>query len=131
MHRHFSLRPCLDHSRGELPEQTTTDETAVARAVERVRSRRKSMRVVFDTHVVASASFWRRRPFDCPIAWTEGRCAAVVSPALLAEYQETMEERGLDCSDSSATRVPCSFPEHLVHGLGGQFDPLAQYNAVE
>ena len=50
------------------------------------------MKVVFDTNVVASASFWRGTPFNCLTAWAEGRCEAVVSPALLAEYHETIEE---------------------------------------
>ena len=49
------------------------------------------MKVVFDTNVVASASFWRGPPFDCLAAWAQGRCEAVVSPALLAEYYETIE----------------------------------------
>ncbi len=42
------------------------------------------------------ASFWRGTPFDCLAAWAQGRCAAVVSPALLAEYHETLEELRLD-----------------------------------
>ena len=50
------------------------------------------MRVVFDTNVVASATFWRGAPFDCLATWAQGRCEAIVSPALLAEYQETIEE---------------------------------------
>lgn len=50
------------------------------------------MKVVFDTNVVASASFWRGAPFDCLAAWARGRCEAVVSPPLLAEYYETIEE---------------------------------------
>ena len=54
------------------------------------------MKVVFDTNVVASASFWRGAPFDCLAAWAQGRCVAVVSPALLAEYHETIEELRLD-----------------------------------
>ncbi len=54
------------------------------------------MRVVFDTNVVASASFWRGAPFDCLAAWVQGRCVAVVSAALLAEYHETIEELRLD-----------------------------------
>ena len=49
------------------------------------------MRVVFDTNVVASASFWRGAPFDCLASWADGRCQAAVSPELLAEYHETME----------------------------------------
>jgi len=50
------------------------------------------LRVVFDTNVVASASFWRGAPFDCLVRWANGRCVAVVSPELLAEYHETVEE---------------------------------------
>jgi putative PIN family toxin of toxin-antitoxin system len=52
--------------------------------------------VVFDTNVVASASFWRGTPFDCLAAWAQGRCEAVVSPALLAEYHEIIEELRLE-----------------------------------
>jgi len=54
------------------------------------------VKVVFDTNVVASASFWRGTPFDCLAAWAQGRCEAVASPALLAEYHETIEELRLD-----------------------------------
>jgi uncharacterized protein len=54
------------------------------------------VKVVFDTNVVASASFWRGAPFDCLAAWAQGRCEAVVSPALLAEYHETVEELHLE-----------------------------------
>ena len=54
------------------------------------------MKVVFDTNVVTSASFWRGPPFDCLAAWAQGRCEAVVSPALLAEYYETIEELRLE-----------------------------------
>lgn len=50
------------------------------------------MKVVFDTNVVASASFWRGKPFDCLAAWALGQCQAVVTPQLLAEYHETIEE---------------------------------------
>jgi putative PIN family toxin of toxin-antitoxin system len=54
------------------------------------------VKVVFDTNVVASASFWRGAPFDCLAAWAQGRYEAVVSPALLAEYHETIEELRLE-----------------------------------
>jgi putative PIN family toxin of toxin-antitoxin system len=54
------------------------------------------VKVVFDTNVVASASFWRGAPFDCLAAWAQGRCVAVVSSGLLAEYHETVEELRLD-----------------------------------
>jgi len=57
------------------------------------------MKVVFDTNVVASASFWRGAPFDCLVAWVQGRCEAVVSAALLAEYDETLAELRLDYPD--------------------------------
>lgn len=54
------------------------------------------MKVVFDTNVVASAAFWRGAPFDCLAAWAQGRCVAVVSSGLLAEYHETVQELRLD-----------------------------------
>jgi uncharacterized protein len=54
------------------------------------------VKVVFDTNVVASASFWQGSPFFCLAAWAQGRCDAVVSPALLAEYHETIEELRLE-----------------------------------
>jgi putative PIN family toxin of toxin-antitoxin system len=57
------------------------------------------MKVVFDTNVVASASFWRGKPFDCLTAWAQGKCEAVVSPATLAEYHETVEELCLRYAD--------------------------------
>ena len=77
------------------------------------------MKVVFDTNVVASASFWRGAPFDCLAAWAQGRCVAAVSSNLLAEYHETVEELSLDYPDrkcvewlealmSSAVRVATS-----------------------
>lgn len=55
------------------------------------------MKVVFDTNVVASATFWRGAPFDCLSRWADGHCEAVVSPELLAEYHETIEELRLEC----------------------------------
>jgi len=57
------------------------------------------VKVIFDTNVVASASFWRGAPFDCLAAWAQGHCEAVVSPALLAEYHEILEELRLDYPD--------------------------------
>jgi len=68
------------------------------------------VKVVFDTNVVASASFWRGAPFDCLAAWAQGRCEAVVSPALLAEYHEIMEELRLDYPD----RVPAEWVNALT-----------------
>lgn len=50
------------------------------------------MKVVFDTNVVVSATFWRGAPFDCLAAWAQGRITVAGSPALLAEYHETVEE---------------------------------------
>jgi uncharacterized protein len=49
------------------------------------------VKVVFDTNVAASASFWRGKPFDCLAAWARGECQAFVSPQILAEYGETIE----------------------------------------
>ncbi len=57
------------------------------------------MKAVFDTNVVASASFWSGAPFDCLTAWAQGRCSATTSPALLAEYHETIEELRLEYPD--------------------------------
>ncbi len=54
------------------------------------------MKVVFDTNVVASASFWRGAPFACLVSWAQGNCEAVVSPVLLAEYHETIDELRMD-----------------------------------
>jgi putative PIN family toxin of toxin-antitoxin system len=54
------------------------------------------VKVVFDTNVVASASFWRGAPFDCLAAWAMGRCEAVTSPPLLAEYHEVVEALALE-----------------------------------
>ena len=42
--------------------------------------------------MVASASFWRGKPFDCLAAWARGHGQAFVSPQLLAEYGDTIEE---------------------------------------
>lgn len=67
------------------------------------------MKVVFDTNVVASASFWRGWPFDCLAAWAQGRCEAAVSPPLLAEYHEIMEELRLE--------YPRRKPVEWVNGL--------------
>lgn len=50
------------------------------------------MTVVFDTNIVISASFWRGKPFDCLSAWARGEFVAAVSPQLLSEYFETLEE---------------------------------------
>jgi len=50
------------------------------------------VKVVFDTNVIASATFWRGVPFDCLVAWVQRGFEVVVSPALLAEYHETIEE---------------------------------------
>ena len=50
------------------------------------------MKVVFDTNVVASATFWRGAPFDWLTAWAQRGFEVVVSPELLAEYHETIEE---------------------------------------
>ncbi len=68
------------------------------------------MRVVFDTNVVASASFWRGRHFDCLSAWVQGKCEAGVSPAALAEYHETVEELRLRYAD----RKPVEWADALA-----------------
>lgn len=55
-------------------------------------------RVVFDTNIVASASFWEGSPKDCLRVWQSGRCEALVSSAILAEY--------LEITDRLAARYP-------------------------
>jgi uncharacterized protein len=50
------------------------------------------VKVVFDTNVVVSASFGRGKPFDCLAAWARGHYRVFVSPQLLAEYGDTIEE---------------------------------------
>ena len=57
------------------------------------------MKAVFDTNVVASASFWRGPPFQCLSAWVQGRCEVAVSPALLAEYHETIQSLRSEFAD--------------------------------
>jgi putative PIN family toxin of toxin-antitoxin system len=87
------------------------------------------MRVVFDTNVVASASFWRGTPFDCLAAWANGRCEAVVSPALLSEYLEIIEELRLEYperkfvawSDALAESATLVFP--MENAAGATIDP--------
>jgi putative PIN family toxin of toxin-antitoxin system len=54
------------------------------------------MTVVFDTNVVVSACLWRGAPFDCLAAWARGGFRAAVSPPLLIEYEETLDELRLD-----------------------------------
>jgi putative PIN family toxin of toxin-antitoxin system len=68
------------------------------------------MRVVFDTNVVACASFWRGKPFDCLSAWAQGKCEVVVSPALLAEHHETIGELCLRYAD----REPVGWADALA-----------------
>ena len=87
------------------------------------------MRVVFDTNVVVSASFWRGAPFDCLAAWAKGRCEAFVSPALLSEYHETIEELRLEFpekkfvawADALAESAQLVFP--MDRAAGATTDP--------
>ena len=72
------------------------------------------MKVVFDTNVVASARFWRGVPFDCLAAWAQGRCEAVVSPALLAEYHEVIEELRLEYPGHSCVEWADALTEAAV-----------------
>lgn len=69
-----------------------------------------ALRVVFDTNVVVSAAFWQGSPFQCLAAWAEGTCEAVISPQILAEYHETMEELRAD--------YPAITPVEWVAALG-------------
>ena len=72
------------------------------------------MTVVFDTNIVVSASFWRGSPFDCLAAWAQGRCAAAVSPSLLAEYHETAEELRLEYPDRPGVDWTAALTESAI-----------------
>ena len=82
------------------------------------------MKVVFDTNVVASASFWRGPPFDCLTAWAQAKCEAAVSPATLAECLETVEElrdrypdrRPVEWADALADFATLVFPTDRAAG---------------
>ena len=82
------------------------------------------MKVVFDTNVVASATFWRGAPFDCLSRWADGRCEAVVSPELLAEYHETIEElrqeypnhKRVDWAETLSETATLVFPAERAEG---------------
>jgi len=87
------------------------------------------VKVVFDTNVVASASFWRGAPFDCLRAWALGQCEAVASPPLLAEYHETILELKLEYparsfvpwADLLSASAILVFPSD--HAIGATADP--------
>lgn len=87
------------------------------------------MRVVFDTNVVASATFWRGKPFDCLAAWAQGKCEVFVSPALLAECHETVEELrrdyphlpSVDWTGALTDAATLIFPSE--HAKGATIDP--------
>ena len=67
-------------------------------------------RAVFDTNVVASASFWNGNPRRALEAVARERVRAVVSPALLVEYGETL--------DALQTRYPDREPVPWREFLG-------------
>lgn len=52
------------------------------------------MRVVLDTNVVMSAVFFGGIPGRILAAWSEGRFALTLSPAILDEYRRVSEELG-------------------------------------
>jgi putative PIN family toxin of toxin-antitoxin system len=84
------------------------------------------VRVVFDTNVVASASFGRGAPFDCLAAWAQGRCEAAVSSALLAECLEAIDELRLDypgrkCVEALTESAELVFP--VERASGATLDP--------
>ncbi len=81
-------------------------------------------RVVFDTNVVVSTAFWQGAPFRCLAAWAEGHCEAIISPQILAEYHETMEELRGDYPDTTPVEwvialgdaAELVFPTHRASG---------------
>ena len=79
------------------------------------------MKVVFDTNIVASASFWRGKPFDCLSAWARGEISVFVSPQLLSEYFDTIEELAARYPDKR--RVEWADAMHRVGGSGFPVGP--------
>lgn len=87
-------------------------------------------RVVFDTNVVISACFWRGAPFECLKAWADQKAEPVISPPLLAEYEETFEEIELQYPDRKPvpwvellrTSAPMVFP--VERATGATPDPF-------
>jgi putative PIN family toxin of toxin-antitoxin system len=48
------------------------------------------MIVVFDTNIVASATFWRGKPAHCLEAWTLNKFELAMSHPILTEYEEVV-----------------------------------------
>ena len=48
------------------------------------------MIVVFDTNILASATYWRGKPAHCLEAWVQGRFALAISHPILSEYEEVI-----------------------------------------
>jgi putative PIN family toxin of toxin-antitoxin system len=82
------------------------------------------MKVVFDTNIVASASFWRGKPFDCLSAWARGEISVFVSPQLLSEYFDTIEElaarypdkRRVEWAEAITASADLVFPSDRARG---------------
>ena len=53
------------------------------------------MIVVFDTNIVASATYWRGNPARCLEAWAQRRFDLAVSHPILAEYEEVVARLAL------------------------------------
>lgn len=83
------------------------------------------MTVVLDTNVVVSACFWKGPPHPCLAFWARGRFQAIISPPLLAEYEETYQELCPRYSDRSpsnwiaalAEAAELVFPVERVTGV--------------
>ena len=97
------------------------------------------MRVVFDTNVVVSACFWRGAPFDCLAGWAKARYQTVISPPLLAEYEEVYEEllhryadrKPVDWVTALGTSAELVFPvERIAGATADPFDDMVLECAV-
>lgn len=64
------------------------------------------MRVVLDTNVVMSAMFFGGLPGRILAAWSEGRFALTLSPAILDEYRRVSEELGRRYPEAAAAVDP-------------------------
>ena len=52
------------------------------------------MTVVFDTNIVASATYWRGKPAHCLEAWALGKYDLAISHPILTEYEDVIASVG-------------------------------------
>lgn len=60
------------------------------------------MKIVLDTNVLASGVFWGGSPFKILERWAANKFQVFVTPEMLKEYQETLEELDPTPNDQTA-----------------------------